>query len=171
MPTRDHRVFLLTAYAMFYSFAYGSMRPDANSVFDDPAMLIRMAVPALAGLFALYLRNRWAARSGDRPQYAPALDLGVAFAFVLISQWTLAIVRPAWMLPRWIPSQGALVGWWFIAILRALLRPGKSMKAILTQRTTGAAGYERSSRRPRLFFSVPRHRTALGALPRARSVV
>jgi hypothetical protein len=124
MRTRDHRVFLLTAYAMFYSFAYGAMRPDANSVFDDPAMLLRMAIPALAGLFALRLRNQWAG-AGNRPQYAPALDLGVAIAFVLVSQWTLSFLRPELVLPRWIPSQGALVGWWFIAILRALAPPGQ----------------------------------------------
>jgi hypothetical protein len=127
MQMRDFRVLLLTAYALFYSFFYGAMRADGVSVFEDPAMLLRIAIPALAGFWALLLRNRWAG-VGDRPQYAPALDLGFAIVFVLISQWLLSIVRPELMLPRWIPSQGALVGWWFIAVVRALFPPGQPVE-------------------------------------------
>ncbi len=130
MQMRDFRVLLLTAYALFYSFFYGAMRADGVSIFDDPAMLLRMAIPALAGLWALLLRNRWAG-TGDRPQYAQALDLGLAIAFVLISQWLLSIVRPELMMPRWIPSQGGLVGWWFIAVVRALFPPGQRVESPL----------------------------------------
>jgi hypothetical protein len=50
---------------------------------------------------------------------------------MLISQWLLSIVRPELMLPRWIPSQGALVGWWFIAVVRALFRPGQPTESPL----------------------------------------
>lgn len=119
-------VFLLTAYAVAYSFTDGARKADGLSLFDDPFVVVRQGIPTLAAMLAFYLRNRSARAGEDRPQYAAMLDVGLAIFFVTASQALLGIFAPDLTLPRWCPSQGALVSWFFLAVLRTLFPPGQN---------------------------------------------
>jgi hypothetical protein len=107
---------------MFYAFTYGAMRGYGISLRDDPSVLLRLGIPAIAALLALLLRNAWTGPEG-RAQQAPAVDAAVAILFVLISQRALSMFSPELMLPRWAPTQGELAGWAFMVFLRAMFRP------------------------------------------------
>ena len=118
----DIRIFLLTAYATVYSFTAAGFRSERLSLYDDPWALLRIAIPSIAALFALLLRNAWAGREG-RTQLASTVDIGIAMTFAYLSQVTLSIVKPELALPRWCPSQGAFVGWLFLSMVRAMFPP------------------------------------------------
>ncbi len=71
----DPRIFLLEAWTVFYSFAAAASRSDwPSSLPEDPAALVRMAIPAVTVLAVLLLRNastreRSTAARGDGHRY------------------------------------------------------------------------------------------------------
>jgi hypothetical protein len=115
------RIFLLEAATVVYSFTASAFQSDWPSVRDDPAGLVRLAIPASAVLLVLLVRNGYSAES--RSQLAPLLDVAAAFAFAVLSQIALAAVAPELTLPRWAPTQGTFVGWMFLTGLRSFFPP------------------------------------------------
>jgi hypothetical protein len=117
------RIFLLEAATVLYSFTASAFRSDWPSLRDDPAGLLRLAIPAAIVLIVLLLRDAYTVPE-QRNQLAPAIDVIIAFALALVSQMVLAAVAPELVLPRWAPTQGTFVGWMFLAGLRAFFPPG-----------------------------------------------
>jgi hypothetical protein len=116
----DARVFLATSCAICYSFAAGS--PDF-SLHSDPLTLLRLAIPAVAALLVLLLRNGYA-ESESRRLRAITLDVAVAMGIAAFTQLVLmAALRSDLMLPRWCPSEGTVLGWLFAILLRAIFPP------------------------------------------------
>jgi hypothetical protein len=118
----DLRIFLLEAFGVCYSFTAAAFRSDHPSILEDPWALVRLAIPAISVLLALLLRNACSG-SDERPHYASAVDVALALALAVLSQVVLSKIAPAWMLPRWAPTQGGLAGWMFLSVLRALFPP------------------------------------------------
>jgi hypothetical protein len=118
----EARIFLPEALAVFWCFTFAALRPGQASILDDPWVFLRMAVPALTALFVLLLRNAYASPE-DPAQYASILDVLMAFGFAFLTQPVLSGFGPEWALPRWFPTQGGIVGIWFLLIVRALFQP------------------------------------------------
>jgi hypothetical protein len=117
------RIFLLEAATVLYSFTASAFRSDWPSLRDDPAGLLRLAIPAVIVLIVLLFRDAYTV-PGQRSQLAPAIDVIIAFAFARVSQTVFAAIAPELALPRWAPTQGTFVGWMFLAGLRAFFPPG-----------------------------------------------
>jgi hypothetical protein len=118
----EARIFLLEALTVFWSFTFAAFRPGQASFLDDPWVLLRMAIPATAALLVLLLRNAYASPE-DAAQFASILDVIIALAFAFLSQPVLSGFSPELALPRWFPTQGGIVGPWFLLIVRALFPP------------------------------------------------
>jgi hypothetical protein len=120
------RIFLLEAFAICYSFTAAAFRSNPPSLRDDPWGLLRLAIPALTALLVFLLRNAYADPE-RRTQYASALDVAIALAMAALSQFVLAKIAPELVLPHWAPTQGAMVGWWFLTITRSVFPPGPAI--------------------------------------------
>ncbi len=118
----EPRIFLLEAYTVVYSFTASAFYTDRPSAIEDPMGLLRLAVPALAVLAVLLLRNAWAG-DGERAQVASTIDVTLAFGLAVFLEAILSAHFPALVLPRWRPTQGSWAGWLFLAELRMLFPP------------------------------------------------
>jgi hypothetical protein len=119
----DFRIFLLQAYVVFYAFAAAASRSDSPSSFlEDPWAFLRMAIPAVAVLIVLLLRNAWSDPEQPTP-LAVTLDVTAALGFAILSQQLLALLDPSLALPRWRATQGSAVGWFFLMGLRSGFPP------------------------------------------------
>ncbi len=118
----EARIFLLEALTVFWSFTFAAFRPGQASFLDDPWVLLRIAIPATTTLLVLLLRNAYASPE-DPVQYASILDVIIALACAFLSQPALSRFAPELALPRWFPTQGGIVGPWFLLFVRALFPP------------------------------------------------
>lgn len=92
-----------------YSLTAAAFQSHWPSLRNDPWGLLRLAIPVIAAMFGLLLRDSYAG-SPDRPPNASAVDTITAFGFVALSQAILSMVKPDLVLPRWAPTQGGFVG-------------------------------------------------------------
>ncbi len=81
-----------------------------------------MAVPSLAALLVLVLRNAGASEE-DSAQLAPMVDVVLAYALAFLTQPLLSRFVPALALPHWYTTEGGIVGPWFLVLVRALCPP------------------------------------------------
>jgi len=127
----DVRVFMVTGCAICYSFAAGSADSSLRDfpLQADAWTLVRVAIPALAALLVLLLRNGYA-DSESRRLRAITLDIAVAMGFAAFTQFALmATSRSDLMLVRWCPSGGTVMGWLFAILLRAIFPPEMRLQA------------------------------------------
>ena len=120
----DAMVFLLTACGIGFSFAAGSndLPEDVNGW-----TLLRVAIPAVAALLVLLVRNGYA-EAETRRQRAITLDVAAAMGVAWMTQAVLIFVsRSDLALPDWLPTAGAAFGWLFVIVLRALFPPQMSV--------------------------------------------
>jgi hypothetical protein len=118
----DARVFLLTGFAICYSFAAGAPRNESWT-------LERLAIPTIAALLVLLFRNGYADSDGRRLR-AITFDIAVAMGAAGITQLALlAALRFDLMLLEWCPSQGSALGWLFVILLRAIFPPEMRLPA------------------------------------------
>jgi len=116
----DSWIFLLTTCGIFYSFSAGYADLP---LYDDPITLLRLAIPTVAALLILLLRNGYA-ESETRRRRAITLDIVLAMGVASMTQLALmAASRPDLMLLQWCPSQGTVLGWLFVILLRAIFPP------------------------------------------------
>lgn len=119
------RIVLLETAILIYSFTAAAFRSDRPSVTDDPWALVRLAIPVLAALLGLLLRNAYA--NEPRAPHDSAVDVIVAFSLAVATQ---AVIPAQWALPRWAPTQGGLLGMILLAASRALFSPGKAQLTV-----------------------------------------
>jgi hypothetical protein len=124
--TTGVRIFLLEAYTVVYSFTASAFHTDRPSVVEDPLAIVKLAIPAIAVMAVLLLRNAWAG-SEERPQLASTIDVSLAFGLVVLLQAALWAYFPALVLPRWRPTQGSWAAWLFLTELRTLFPPHSSL--------------------------------------------
>lgn len=125
----DGRIFLLQAWAVFYSFAAAASRTDSpSSMLADPWAFLRMAIPAVAVLVVLLLRNGYADPEKRTPT-AAVVDVGISLAFAILSEQVLAAFAPSLALPRSRATQGFAVAWFFLTALRAGFPPRSKVLA------------------------------------------
>ena len=113
------RLRVLESVILGYSLLAGAFYSNPPSP-HEPEGWARLAIGVLAGMLALSIRDRRAARENRSP-HAMVLDLLVAYGSVVASQMLMSLLRPALMLPRWAPTQGGFVGIVIFAATRALL--------------------------------------------------
>jgi hypothetical protein len=129
----DARVFLATSCAICYSFASGLADFSLRSflMHADPLTLLRLAIPAIAALLVLLVRNGYS-DSEERRLRAITLDVAVAMGVAALTQFALlATLRFDLMLPRWCPSTGTVMGWLFAIVLRAIFPPEMRLPAAM----------------------------------------
>jgi hypothetical protein len=127
----DARVFLPTICAICYSFAAGSADFPRNDfpLHSDPLALLRLAIPSVAALLVLLLRNGYADPE-ERRRRAITLDIAAAMGVAGVTQLALmAAFRSDLMLLRWCPSEGTVIGWLFVILLRAIFPPDMRLPA------------------------------------------
>jgi hypothetical protein len=127
----DARVFLATSCAICYSFAAGSTDSSLRDfpLHADAWTLVRLAIPAVAALLVLLLRNGYADPEFRRLR-AITLDVAVAMGLAAFTQFALmAASRSDLMLVRWCPSGGAVMAWLFAIVLRAIFPPEMRLPA------------------------------------------
>lgn len=115
----DPRAFLLQTLVLIYSFTAAAFRSNPPSVSDDPMALVRLAVPVIAALWGLLLRDAYTDPERRLP-HTSAVDVSVAFGLAFSSQLILSVFRPELTLSRWAPTQGGFVGIALLAACRAL---------------------------------------------------
>jgi len=120
------RIFLLEVWTVVYSFTASAFHTDKPSVAEDPMALVRLAIPAIAVLAVLLLRNAWAG-DDERAQLASTIDVTLSFGLVILLQVALSTYFPALALPRWRPTQGSWAGWLFLTEMRTLFPPHSSL--------------------------------------------
>ncbi len=127
----DARVFLATSCAICYSFAAGSADSSLRDfpLRADALTLLRLAIPTLAALLVLLVRNGYA-DSESRRRRAITLDVAAAMGVAAVTQLVFLIAsRPDLTLVRWCPSEGAVTGWLFAILLRAIFPPEMRLPA------------------------------------------
>jgi len=127
----DVRVFLATSCAICYSFAAGSADSSLRDfpLHADALTLLRVAIPTVAALLVLLMRNGYADSEARRLR-AITLDVAVAMGVAAFTQFALvAALRSDLMLTRWCPSEGTVMGWLFTILLRAIFPPEMRMPA------------------------------------------
>jgi len=113
-------IFLLTTCSVCYSVAAGVVN---LSLKGDPGALLRLAIPVVPAVLILLIRNGFAALE-DRRRRAITLDIVVAMGVAAMTQLILfAASRSDLMLLRWCPSDGTVLAWLFIILLRAVFPP------------------------------------------------
>jgi len=122
-PHSDFRVFLLEGTAVTWSFTFAGLGPGQSSLIEQPVGFLRVAIPSLAALAGLWMRNVWGSAE-DSAQAAPVVDVVVAYALAFATQLPLARFLPALALPHWYATEGGMVGPWFVVLVRALCPPG-----------------------------------------------
>jgi hypothetical protein len=124
----EPRILLLEAAILVYSFTAVAFHSDRPSIAGDPWGLARLAIPVLAALSGLLLRNRYTEQ--PRAPHSTVIDVAVAFGFALAAQAALSAFKPDLALPRWAPTQGGLLGMILLAISRSLFPPGTTALAV-----------------------------------------
>jgi len=118
----EPRIFFLETCGVVYSLIAGAFGPKLellSSVSDLPILLI----PVAAVMSVLLLRNGYR-RSGDSNAAASFTDVILAGAAAVLSQLALSLLKPEWVMPRWAPTQGGLVGGAFVTVVRTLFPSG-----------------------------------------------
>lgn len=116
----EPRVLLLEAAVVIYSFTAAAFRSDWPSIVDDTAGLVRLAIPVIAALGGLVLRDAFTDRA-NRPPHATAVDVMAAYGLAALAEAATFILKPELALPRWAPTQGGFIGMVLLALTRALL--------------------------------------------------
>lgn len=119
VSTEALRVRVLESVILGYSLIAGAFYSNPPSS-DEPEGWARLVIGVLAGMLALSVRDRRAARE-DRSPHAMIFDLLVVYGSVIGSQMLMYLLRPALMLPQWAPTQGGFVGIMLFSATRALL--------------------------------------------------
>ncbi len=116
----DSWVFLVTACAIAYSFVAGSA--GLSPKLAHP--LLRLAIPIVPALLSLLICNGFAPNE-ERRRHAITFDIVIAMATAAITQLVLlAIFQKGLLLPGWWPSDGTVLSWFAIILLRAIFPPG-----------------------------------------------
>ncbi|HVW07276.1 MAG TPA: hypothetical protein VHC90_01770 [Bryobacteraceae bacterium] len=116
----DSWVFLVTACAIVYSFIAGSAALSPNVAHP----LLRLAIPIVPALVSLLICNGFAPNE-ERRRHAITFDIVIAMATAAITQLVLlAILQKSLLLPGWWPSEGTVLSWFAIILLRAIFPPG-----------------------------------------------
>lgn len=119
-------IFLLTTCGVCYSVAAGIAD---LSLEGDPRALLRLAIPIVPAILILLIRNGFAAQE-DRRRRAITLDITVAMGVAALTQFILlATFRPDLALARWCPSDGTVLAWLFVIVLRAIFPPEAKLPA------------------------------------------
>jgi hypothetical protein len=129
----DARVFLATSCAICYSFAAGSADSSLRDfpLHADALTLLRLAIPTVAALLILLVRNGYA-DSETRRLRAITLDVAVAMGVAAFTQFALVgALHSDLMLARWCPSAGTVMGWLFAILLRAIFPPEMRLPAAM----------------------------------------
>lgn len=128
----DIRVFLATSCAICYSFAAGSADSSLRDfpLHADALTWLRLAIPTVVALLVLLVRNGYA-DSETRRLRAITLDVAVAMGVAAFTQFALAAFRSHLMLVLWCPSEGAVLGWLFAILLRAIFPPEMRRPAVV----------------------------------------
>jgi hypothetical protein len=117
-------IFLLTTCGICYSVAAGVVN---LSLEGNPSALLRLAIPVVPAVLILLVRNGFASLE-DRRRRAITLDVTVAMGVAALTQLILlAAFRSDLTLPRWCPSEGTVLAWLFIILLRAIFPPGTKL--------------------------------------------
>ena len=115
-------IFLITTCGICYSVADGVVN---LSLEGDPRALLRLAIPVVPAILILLISNGFAALE-DRRRRAITLDITAAMGVAALTQLILlGAFRPDLMLPRWCPSEGSVLAWLFIILMRAIFPPGR----------------------------------------------
>jgi hypothetical protein len=116
----DSWVFLATACAVAYSFIAGSAGLSPRLAHP----LLRLAIPIVPALLSLLICNGFAPIE-ERRRHAITFDIVIAMAAAAITQLLLlAIFERGLLLPGWWPSEGTVLSWFAIIVLRAIFPPG-----------------------------------------------
>ena len=117
-------IFFLTTCGVCYSVAAGIVN---LSLEGNPGALLRLVIPAFPAVLILLICNGFAAVE-DRRRRAITLDIVAAMGVAAMTQLILLVaLRPDLMLPRWCPSEGSVLAWLFIILLRAIFPPGTKL--------------------------------------------
>jgi hypothetical protein len=120
-------IFLLTTCSICYSVAAGVV---SLSLEGDPSALLRLAIPVIPAVLILLVCNGFASLE-DRRRRAITLDITAAMGVAALTQLILlGALRSDLMLPRWCPSEGSVLAWLFIILLRAIFPPGTKLPPI-----------------------------------------
>jgi len=120
--TADTQFLLLEALAVLISFVAAAWLLLEGPLFvNEPSGFLRLLAPVAMALVGLLLGDAYAdprKRSSLRCVQAPLL----AVALMFLSQAVLAVMSPAWMLPRWVFVAGAAVSLLLLSAGRMLRR-------------------------------------------------
>jgi len=118
-------VFLLTACAIVYSFIAGSaeLSPDLAHP------LLRLAIPIVPALLCLLICNGFAPLE-ERRLHAITFDIVMAMGAAAVTQLILlATLQKSLMVAGWWPSEGNVLSWLSVIVLRAIFPPGENLPA------------------------------------------
>lgn len=114
------RIFLVTTCGIYYSVAAGAVNFSQG---DTAQTLFRIAIPIIPAILILLVRNGFAALE-DRRQRAITFDIVIALGVAALTQLVLlAAFRSDLTLRGWWPSDGTLLAWLFVIVLRAFFPP------------------------------------------------
>ena len=119
--TTPPALWIAQAAAFYVSFSSAASQVADVAFLNAASSLLQLAVPMVVGLFALVLRDAYAAPARRSPQQM-ALDTAFGVAFALVSQALMESLRPEWALPYRVTIAGAAVSLLTVSTVRLLIR-------------------------------------------------